>query len=263
LGRVIPFSQFDKYLKAKSAEADYCPGTILDTNVLISLTYEVKKDHDEVFKLFASIAGHEIPYYSTVTTRSEYLDFHRRLRLTETLLDATEPASPWKLTSRAHAEIKTKQGLLRARITRKPGSDPVFTDTDLKDIKKAFSAGPFSGHHGWLSICDGALADWLKDMEDRLIDHGVSYISQHEESQKPLFSKKIDWPDARQVSERSGLGLSDSMILNALKCSRFSFAISTDFDLGYAILADDGGTKDVVMPDSKAAEYKAYHFPKA
>ncbi|MGK5082545.1 hypothetical protein WDW37_04500 [Bdellovibrionota bacterium FG-1] len=55
MGRVIPFSQFDKYLKAKSAEADYCPGTILDTNILISLTYEVKKDHDEVFNFFASI----------------------------------------------------------------------------------------------------------------------------------------------------------------------------------------------------------------
>jgi len=95
-----------------------------------------------------------------------------------------------------------------------------------------------------------------------IADHSASYISQHEESQKPLFSKKIDWPDARSVSETSGLGLSDSMILNALNCSRFAFAISTDFALGYAVLAAAGGTKDVVMPDSKAAEYRDYHFPK-
>ena len=44
--------------------------------------------------------------------------------------------------------------------------------------------------------------------------------------------------------------------------SRFAFAISTDFDLGYAVLADAGGSKDVAMPDSKAAEYRHYHFPK-
>jgi predicted nucleic acid-binding protein len=262
LGRVIPFSQFDKYLKAKSAEPHYCPGTILDTNILISLTYELKKDHDEVLRFFASIGNHEIPYYSTVTTRSEYLDFHRRLRLTETLLDATEPGSPWKLSSRTHAEIKTKQGLLRARMARKVGSDPVFTDTDLKDIKRVFSAGVFSGHHGWLSICEGELKNWLAGIERRITDHGVNYISQHDDSQKMLFSKRIDWPDARSISEVSGLGLSDSMILNALNCSRFSFAVSADFDLGYAVLADRAGKKDVVMPDSKAAEYRGFHFPK-
>ncbi len=72
-----------------------------------------------------------------------------------------------------------------------------------------FSQFDFSGHHGWLSICDGELKDWLEEAE-----------------------------------------------------RRFSFAISTDFDLGYAVLADSG-MKDVVMPDSKVSEYKGYHFPKS
>ncbi len=208
-----------------------------------------------------SLEGYSIPYYTTVTTRSEYLDFHRRLRLTEHLIEATEPGTPWKLASRTHAEIKTKLGLLRARVARKPGSDPVFSDSDIKDIKRASSAGISSGQHGWLALCEDTLDGWLAKMEELLVEFGVRYISQHEETQKPLFSKKIDWPEARCISEKTGLGLSDSMILNALKCSRFSFVISADFDIGYAALSDPK-MKDVVMPDKKAAEYKTFHFPK-
>ncbi len=262
MGRVIPFSQFERYLQVKAAEPGYCPGTILDTNILVSLTYEVKKDHDEVLGFLSSIEHYELPYYSTVTTRSEYLDFHRRLRLTEKLLDVAADDGQLRLSRAERAEIKTKEGLLNSRIKRKPGSDPVFSDSDLKDIKKVFSAGAFSGNAGWLAICDAAMRGWLEATETRLTEYGVTYISQHDEAQKPLFHKRIDWPEARSISESSGLGLSDSMILNALRCSRFAFAVSTDFDLGYAVLADINGTKDVVMPDSKAAEYKGYHFPK-
>jgi hypothetical protein len=261
MGKVIPFSKIDLYLRSKKREPGFCPGTILDANVLVSATYEIKSDHEEVIQLLELLDEHEIACFSTVTTRSEVLDFHRRMTMTEALLDLSDRKSEWRLSERERAEIKTKQGLLRSRERRKPGTDPVFTDTDLKDIKRAFSAGSFSGHHGWLKLCEGFLKGRLEQMEEELLDRGVTYISQHDESQKQHFQKNISWSNARFIAERTCLGLSDAMILNASQFSRFSFIVSTDFDVGYAALADQE-LKDVVMPDIKVKPYRDYHFPK-
>ena len=78
-------------------------------------------------------------------------------------------------------------------------------------------------------------------------------------AQKDLLAKLIEWPDARALSEGTCLGVSDAMVINALQCSKFSFMVSTDFDVGYAVLAD-ARMKDVVMPDSVAKKYRGYHF---
>ena len=60
-------------------------------------------------------------------------------------------------------------------------------------------------------------------------------------------------------AEATCLGLADAMIINAFQCSRFPFIISSDFDIGYAVLASKE-LKDVVMPDSVAKKYRDYHF---
>ena len=64
---------------------------------------------------------------------------------------------------------------------------------------------------------------------------------------------------AEKIAETTCLGLSDAMIINAFRCSRFPFIVSSDFDIGYAVLASRE-LKDVVMPDSVAKKYRDYHF---
>jgi hypothetical protein len=43
-------SEFDSYYEAMP-KADFFPGAILDTNILISLSYEIKSKHEEVIAL--------------------------------------------------------------------------------------------------------------------------------------------------------------------------------------------------------------------
>jgi hypothetical protein len=186
------------------------------------------------------------------------LDFYRRFIMTQNLRDAVDIYSSFKLTANAKTQIQYQSGQLRRR-EQSHGSDPVFNDTQIKAIKSAFSAGYFSGNTGWLSLCNSVLADQLEVAETALSDYGVEYISQHELSQKDFFQKKIDWPDARKIAEHTCLGLSDAMILNAFQCSHFPFIVSSDFDIGYAVLASKE-LKDVVMPDSVAKKYRDYHF---
>jgi len=122
--------------------------------------------------------------------------------------------------------------------------------------------GRFSGNAGWLAICEEFLANTLDEAENNLSDMGIEYISQHDPGQKDLFSREIDWLDAKRIAERTCLGLSDAMILNAFQCSHFPFIVSTDFDISYAVLASKE-LKNVVMPDSVAKKYRDYHFETA
>ena len=142
---------------------------------------------------------------------------------------------------------------------KKQGGDPVFSDRQIKKIKSAFSAGSHSGQQGWLKLCEIILKDKLDEAEAALLTAGIEYISQHEPLQTNLFQKKIDWPEAKRISEHTCVGLSDSMILNAFNCSRFPFLVSADFDIGYATLASKG-MRDIVMPDKVAKKYREFHF---
>ncbi len=257
MGRVIPFSEFENYYQKIQKSPGFVPGTILDTNVIVSLTYDIKSNHDEVVEFVDLLQNHDFRTFATVTTKAEFLDFQRRLIMTEMLRDSLFSSSKLKLSQRAISAVQTVSGRLAQRERR--GGDPVFNDADLKEIKSAFSAGSNSGKIGWLKLCDEVLLKRLPEAETILSDCGIEYVSQHDPSQTALFKSTIGWSDAVIISAKTCLGFSDAMILNALQCSRFHFAVSTDFDLGYAALA---GTeiKDVIMPDEVAKKYKALHF---
>ncbi len=259
MGQVIPFSKIEFYLTG--LEKQGAPkGTILDTNILISASYEMRDSHAEVIKLWEILQFKNYQLFATVNTRSEYLEFQRRLILSESLFDATDDFSEYKISSRARAKIQTLKGSLKSSMISDPEKDEVFNEAQLKKIKKEFSAGSHSGQKGWLEICDAFLKNRLAIADKSLIDRGVLYISPNEASQVNLFNTAIGWDNAINICEFSGTAFSDSMILNALKSSKLLFIVTLDFDIGYAALSDPN-MKDVVVPDRLYKEFKNYHFP--
>jgi hypothetical protein len=105
MGRVVSFSEFDSYFARIRQAPNFVTGAILDTNILISLTYEVKANHDEVVQFFDDHLTPErdrgFRFFSTVSTRSEFLDFNRRLIMTERLRDVADEKSTLKIPARA------------------------------------------------------------------------------------------------------------------------------------------------------------------
>ena len=260
MGRVIAFSQLPAYLEqVEAANPALTRATILDTNVLITSGYEVRAEFEHVHGVLDLLNDRGYRLLATVNTKAEFLEFQRRLHLTETLLDMVDQHSRMRIPSAARAKITTLKGSLSTAVGADPERDFVFNDVHLKKIKKEFSAGPHSGRTGWLEICTNFLNGHLQAMAQELEDSGVEYVSQHVSSQTDLFHTKIDWPDAMGIVEKTGVSFSDSMILNAFQCSHCPFIVSMDFDVGYAVLADPR-LKDSIMPDRLAAEYRHYHF---
>jgi predicted nucleic acid-binding protein len=206
VGSVIPFSQAKIFVQSLTKDG-HVTRAILDTNILIAGTYEINKEHESVSALLDTLTKLGVEFYATVNTRAEFIEFHRRLLLTEILLDLIDEHSKIKMPNAARSEIKTAYASVKSKQSR-DGADPIFND----DPKQAH-----------------------------------------------LFTQTLDWPVAAAIVEKTGLSISDSMIMNALNSSVCDFAISLDFDFGFATLADSKA-KDVVMPDRAEREYRHYHF---
>lgn len=235
-------------------------GAILDTNILISASYDLRESHTDIIEVLDILQERSYRAFATVNTRSEYLEFQRRLILTENLLDMVDEFATVNLPRTAKAKIQTLKGSLKTSVAADPDKDEVFNESQLKKIKKEFSAGPHSGQKNWLELCDIFLKSKIAAEDQALMDRGVEYISPHDESQKDLFDASLGWPTAIGICEKTGTAFSDSMILNALKASKLSFIVTLDFDIGYAALSDPD-MKDVVVPDRLRKEYRRYHFP--
>ena len=260
MGRVIAFSELPDYLSQLKIAPEF-RATILDSNILITMTYNVRDDYTDVCDALAVLEEAGYRLLATVNTKAEYLEYQRRIILTEVLLDAVDEHSTLKLPTKARARITTLKGSIKTAALSDPDRDIVFGDYHLKKIKKEFSAGEHSGKIGWIELCKKFMAGKLQDLEADLRETGIEYVSQHEPSQKNLFNNIIDWPEAMEICEKSGPSFSDSMILNAFRCSRCPFIVSRDFDIGYAVLSDPQ-LRDAVMPDQMAKEYRHYHFDK-
>lgn len=260
MGNVIAFSDLPNYLNNLANKVPpELRATVLDTNIVISWMYDQRDDNKAVTKILELLSKGGYRFFATVNTKSEFLEFHRRLQLTESLLSFVKEEAKFRVPTKARALLSSLRGTLNTSVKAEPGRDFVFNDSHLKKIKKEFSAGDHSGKMGWLEVCDIFLKGYLHTLEKELDDAGVEYISQHKSSQADLFHTLIDWPDAMSISEKSGVSFSDSMILNAFECSRCPFIVSMDFDVGYAVLSDPK-MKDAVMPDGIANEFRHYHF---
>ena len=259
MGQVIPFSAVEHYLDSIEKTATE-KGTILDTNILISAGYEIRDSHHNVVEVLELLRERSYPLYATVNTRSEYLEFQRRLILTENLLDMTDEFSQLKIPKTAKAVIQTLKGSLKKSMLSDSERDEVFNESQLKKIKKEFSAGPHSGQKGWLEICNLFLKNQISEADQDLVDRGIVYISPNDSSQQRIFNGPLKWEGAVAICEGTGTAFSDSMILNALMNSHLSFVVTLDFDVGYAALSNPK-MKDAVVPDRLFKEYKKYHFP--
>lgn len=189
MGRVISFSEFREYFKSALQQPDVNNAAILDTNILIALSYEINRLHDEVIEFFrGSLMPEQVNnmrLFTTVNTRAEFLDFYRRLLMTEQLRDLVAESSSVRISAKAKAQIQYQSGQLKRR--EQHGSDPVFTDHQIKAIKSTFSAGRFSGQSGWLTLCAEVLVGRLDEGRNAGSAPLVSSTSVSTSSSKKIY----------------------------------------------------------------------------
>lgn len=251
MGRVVRFSEFDEYLFNLKQNGTKVEGTILDANVIITLSYSPKKFHTRTYEFIKNkIQKNEIALYTTVNTTQEYLEFYRRLLLTEGLRTAIHPSSELDLPNKKKQAIRAQSSILHNREMHQ-GADPIFNDREIKKIREVFLNSGNAGMELWKALCSVYLRKPLEVEYKALEKLKITYLSMYNDDQKAIFDKKITWENAISICSDIGAGFSDSMILNALQCTTLPFAVSLDSDLAYSVMANPS-LKDVLMPDELA-----------
>lgn len=244
MGRVVPFSEIDVILKTISDPV----GCIVDTQLLIAGIYGPHPFNEEAEFIYEKLAEYGLPIYSTVTTRHEFIDVSRRIKMSEVAADMCLANTKWRLTEASKAELRRIKFRLDERA--KSQEAPILTDREIKVLKKLFSPITRSGKDGWIEICKeffvGKLTSEWHHLSESL---NINYIDLQVPEIQSLFHDRMTWGKMCRISESSCLSSSDAMILNALNCSRIDFLVSADFDIAYAAMV--GSTdKMVFVPDS-------------
>jgi hypothetical protein len=248
VGKVVRFSNFNEYYKQLPISDESELGTILDANVLIALSYDPKKYHSRIHEFLRDqIYSINIKCFTTVNTTMEYLEFHRRLLMTEGLRDAIDQYSKLNLSNKKKQAIRARSSILATR-EKHHGSDPVFYDREIKAIRAAFAKSGMAGLGLWKGLSEEFVGEALQEEYKNLNSLNVDYVSINSKAKEAYFHKDLKWEEAIEICSTTCAGFSDAMILNALMCTKFHFAISLDSDMAFATLADDS-LKDVVMPD--------------
>lgn len=104
---------------------------------------------------------------------------------------------------------------------------------------------------GWIALCREYLRGQLLEAWNILVaELGLNYIDMRDGKISDLIPEKVEWEKMYSISEETCLSSNDAMLVNVLRCSRFPFIASADFDIAYATLSREPSDKSVLVPDT-------------
>lgn len=244
MGKCYPFSEIDVYLNEGSQRS----GCLADTNFLIALSDTEHTFYDDAQFILEKLEDYAIPIVVSVSARAEFIDYKRRVIVTENLMGMLAPTSKWKISKAVRDVLVSQKGWIDNQA--KTESEPYLPDTRIKECKQVFVPKNHSGQIGWLEFCKEFLGGKLTSSWDKLVEQiDLNYLDLRNEGSKDLFRKELRWEEMYRLSEETALGSQDAMILNALDASVFPFVVTMDFDLAYGVMSS---TQDKValVPDN-------------
>lgn len=240
---------YSDLLRTLNSEPRLKSGIVVDTNVLISATYDADLANSEAFELFDFLAELEVPKFCNVNVRYEFLEIHRRLIFTEALLhfDADKVESPMKL------ELLKKLNSLKARSGKAEKNDSPFrmSENEIKQFKILLHGSQWKGRNAWSAVCRDLVGTKISNvwtiMQDEL---GLNFLSLRDDDVIAYMDAPPNWDQVTQLMEEYGLSSSDAMIMNIFLCSKFLGLISSDMDIALSFkMMPDTGDKILFVPD--------------
>jgi hypothetical protein len=245
MGQCRPFSDIDTYLGDLKSLNFF----LLDSSFLVSSSDDIHPQYDDGTFLGEKFESSDCKLFVSVTARSEFIDYRRRVVMTETLLGMLSPKSKWKISNAVRKELGSHKGW----VDNQPlaGMPPYLSDHRIKECKQIFLPRTQSGQIGWLELCKEYLTnELLKAWTDISEDLSLNYIDMRASDSKKLFPNDLHWQSMYRLAEETALGSQDSMILNLFNSSVIPALVTMDFDLAYGVMASSQDDKVVFVPDN-------------
>jgi hypothetical protein len=186
------FSALDDILKREKVS-----GCFVDTSVLFSATYPLDQFNEECESIFENLAEHEIPIFTNVNVRAEFLENHRRVLIGEALIDFLDEAEG-DLSGPLAEKLKSHRTSFRRKVE---GEKSAKMDVNqIKMFRNLFAAYKTFGNSGWKEFCRLYLQARITPLwDDVQREMNLNPISVRSENQNPYLNQTPKWQRATEL----------------------------------------------------------------
>ncbi len=254
MATILPFSEISNHLSVKPDQRK----VLIDTCALIAYSHGASEFSDETEELFIKLRQNSFTAFTNVNIRSEFLDYQRRLIVTEALTNIASQVKGLNSFSAIQKRLKSHIALVHKRASE--GKPLVLNDSEIKRFKKLLSINYSGIPNIWLKFCDNNLKDSLQrtfDLLEKVMK--LKYLSVRKGEKSPEVNGDVSWERMIELSETSALGVNDSMILNMFESTSIPYLVTTDFDVVYSG-AISNNTQIIFCPNRIYQDYKENYF---
>ncbi len=239
--------RFRDVLAASQQDARMKSGCLVDTSILFAGSYDLDEFNTPAVELFDFMGELEIPLFTNVNIRAEFLDLHRRVMIPEGLCSLYSAAG-----SSLPLALSTKLKSVYSSVNEAKNKDVGFVAsskriTDWRELLLQHSAGGFDG---WQKFCADFLEGKIEKIWDETCDVlGINFFSLRDEDSSEWLTGSLTWEGMTSIVGRFGIGSFDAMIINLFLNSNFAALITADREIAYVLNALKPSGKFVVVPD--------------
>jgi predicted nucleic acid-binding protein len=242
---LLKLEDFSKQVAANPALKRGC---IVDTNVLFAASFPLDTYNEWAEKVFQILAGLQIPVFTNINVRAEFIELSRRVLIPEGLIDFYEDLAD-DLDSTLAQSLKS----LKTRKAKAIEQNKTFrlSEHEIKTFRKQLEdfRSP-SGKGGWEIFCEEYYDLYIRNVwEEAVHDLQLQFLGTRAIESKKYFNSDPKWEDALKIMGKSGIGSADAMIVNLFFHSNLPVIVSTDSDVKKSILMMNPTEKYVLSPN--------------
>ena len=222
-------------------------GCLIDTNILFAANFSLDHFHDESVEIFKTLMQENVPLYTNVNIRSEFINQARKVVIVHALLDLFN-----ELGTDLPLEIYNKLRSLKTRSALKESENLLFkiNDNEIEQIRNLLTNyNPTPMQDLWDWFCEdyfkGKLAaewEWVEK------DFGINFLTLRYSEDSVHLENELNWSDAVDIIEKTSIGSADAMIVNLLIQSKYQFMVSADSDIAFAMKKLKPQNKFLIVP---------------
>jgi hypothetical protein len=210
-------------------------GCIVDTNVVFATSFPLDTYNEWGEQVFHTLHKLDIPIFTNLNVRSEFIDLNRRVMIPEGLVDFYENFTG-TLDERIEASLKSLR--TRKRKANEEGKTFKLNDSDIKqymDLLDGFKHP--SGEDGWPIFCREYFAPYIQNTwEEAITIMKISFLGTREIESKQYFDRHPSWENVMKIVGLSGIGSSDAMIVNLFQESKIPMIVTADKAVANTVL---------------------------
>jgi hypothetical protein len=214
-------------------------GCIVDTNIVFAFSFPLDTFNEWAEEVVSTLHKLNIPIYTNLNVRSEFIDLNRRVMIPEGLVDFYEEIDGSFDEGTVIAKLKSLK--TRKRKAEDEGRTFKLSDSEIKQYSELLNSIPWvDGESNWTLFCRDYFAPYIDDVWERAVKRmKINFLGTREIESKEFFNKV-------KIVGISGLGSSDAMIVNLFQESNIPLMITADVAVKNTLLEFMASDKFVI-----------------